>query len=483
MDASETSPLLASESVRVPEASESRPGISGNEDASATAKHDLLYSRFSRRQQRGILALLAWTGVIPFLVSGTFVPCIPQIARELNTTGSVINMAVSISLASVAFGSLIWATYSGQYGRRVVYFASLPCLCVGSVGVACSQTVPQLLWWRFFQAFGSSSALSVGGAVIGDIYRLEERGMAMGIFFSASLFGAAIAPMCGGIAAHYASWRHAHWVLFFMGLLALLLVAKWLPETIDPDVLKERRESRKRFAFLRVNPFASLALLRSPNLMLVTLAGSLAVATDFVLLNPLSYTIAQRYNITNEALIGACFMPVGAGNLIGAPISGMLSDRAVVAWRKRRGGVWVPEDRLRATPWGAGLLVPMSMLLSGLTIKYVPGTPGFVLSLAWLFLNGIGVDIVLTPSSAYYVDILHTQSAEIMAASGAFRALFVASVTAGVLPMINTIGVAATDAISAGIAWLGLGMFLVTIRYGDRMRAWVDVGFSTAQTN
>lgn len=62
-----------------------------------------------------------------------------------------------------------------------------------------------------------------------------------------------------------------------------------------------------------------------------------------------------------------------------------------MTWRKRRGGVWVPEDRLRAALWGAGVCTPLSVLLTGLTIKYVPGTPGLVLNLMWMFLNGIGV--------------------------------------------------------------------------------------------
>lgn len=38
--------------------------------------------------------------------------------------------------------------------------------------------------WRFLQALGSSPGLSVGAGVIGDIYKLEERGTAMGIFFA-----------------------------------------------------------------------------------------------------------------------------------------------------------------------------------------------------------------------------------------------------------------------------------------------------------
>jgi hypothetical protein len=36
------------------------------------------------------------------------------------------------------------------------------------------------------QAFGTSPGVSVGAGVIGDIYRLEERGTAIGIFFAVS---------------------------------------------------------------------------------------------------------------------------------------------------------------------------------------------------------------------------------------------------------------------------------------------------------
>ncbi len=46
-----------------------------------------------------------------------------------------------------------------------------------------SKDVPQLLATRIIQAFGASSGWSVGIAVIGDIYKLEERGTATGIFF------------------------------------------------------------------------------------------------------------------------------------------------------------------------------------------------------------------------------------------------------------------------------------------------------------
>jgi len=59
-------------------------------------------------------------------------------------------------------------------------------MCTGSVGVALSNAVPELMIWRFLQAFGASAGLSVGSGVIADIYKLDERGTAMGVFYGVS---------------------------------------------------------------------------------------------------------------------------------------------------------------------------------------------------------------------------------------------------------------------------------------------------------
>jgi hypothetical protein len=77
--------------------------------------------------------------------------------------------------------------------------------------------------------------------------------------------------------------------------------------------------------------------------------------------------------------------------IVGAPLSGRLSDRLVVYYRKKRGGEWYPEDRLRAARFGALILVPLSILISGLLTEYVPGTLGLMLNLVCLFFNGLGV--------------------------------------------------------------------------------------------
>jgi len=214
--------------------------------------------------------------------------------------------------------------------------------------------------------------------------------------------------------------------------------------------------------------------------MAVTLANTSAMVTEYVLLIPIAYTIGARYHISNEALIGACFLPSGVGNFLASAFAGRLSD-AIVEKRKRN-GAWVPEDRLRAALIG-GLFVPLSVGLSGLITTYIAGPLGLVLNLLCLFMNGVGVDFVLTPIGSYNVDVVQSRSAEVIAAVTAFRAVILAPVTAAVLPSIETFGVAVTNGMATLLALLGYGLIALTIRYGDRMRAWVDVGYTLVENN
>jgi MFS family permease len=81
--------------------------------------------------------------------------------------------------------------------------------------------------------------------------------------------------------------------------------------------------------------------------------------------------------------------------IVGAPLAGRISDRLVKKWRKRRAGEWVPEDRLRGTLFGAVFLVPVSVLFAGIITHYVGGNVGLGLNLVCLFLNGLGVGVLI----------------------------------------------------------------------------------------
>ena len=70
---------------------------------------------------------------------------------------------------------------------------------------------------------------------------------------------------------------------------------------------------------------------------------------------------------------------------------GRVSDYIVIKWRRKRKGVWYPEDRLRAAIVPLAFIIPLSLLAFGLVNKFLDGNLGLVLSLVCLFINGGGV--------------------------------------------------------------------------------------------
>ena len=77
--------------------------------------------------------------------------------------------------------------------------------------------------------------------------------------------------------------------------------------------------------------------------------------------------------------------------IVGSAIVGRVSDHIVIKWRRHRKGIWYPEDRMRAAVIPFAILVPMSVLCSGLVNKFVDGNMGLALSLLFVFFNGGGV--------------------------------------------------------------------------------------------
>jgi len=191
----------------------------------------------------------------------------------------------------------------------------MPILCVGSFGVATSTSLRSLFLWRLVQAFGCAGGVSVGAAVIGDIYRVEQRGTAMGIFFGvthphmitlrrlitscvkATLLGVALAPITGGSAAHYWTWRGMHSLLGVWGFIEMALFYLFFPETSHPHP-GGTHQLTTPFKFVWINPFSGLWLLRSPNIMaVVRLYLSFDRTLPEVLFSDTSKYISNDYGI------------------------------------------------------------------------------------------------------------------------------------------------------------------------------------------
>lgn len=324
---------------------------------------------------------------------------------------------------------------------------------------------------RILQGIGSSAVLSVGAGTVGDIYRPTERANAMAWFYSGVLLGPALSPILAGMFTEYTAitWRATQYFMCGASALAFALLALCFPETSHPVLPHHAAQKArgKKFVLYVFNPLVSLGLLQYGNIVMATIASSFIMLQTYCVMVPLSVIFQERYNIHNVAVAGCVYLSVGVGTLIGSRIGGPLSDRTVLKYMKKR-GYRRPEDRLHATLLGAGLINPASCLVYGWLLWANKG--GMAPPLVMLVINGVGMNLSLTPLNTYLVDSSQKRSAEAIAVNNFWRYLFAAAASAFVLPMIEAIGPGWTMTFASAMAWVAFGCIVATMRFGEGWR-------------
>jgi hypothetical protein len=88
--------------------------------------------------------------------------------------------------------------------------------------------------------------------------------------------------------------------------------------------------------------------------------------------------------------------------LVGAPLSGWVSDKVMAKYRRERGS-WYPEDRLRASLFG--FFLPVTVIAPAVTTRYITGMLGLALNLLCFLINGVAVCPILSLfCGSIYVD-------------------------------------------------------------------------------
>lgn len=440
---------------------------------------DEIYNRFSKGRKRAIVAIVSFAALLAPFASSSFLPSIPQMSRDLKVSQSVINYTVAIFLATIGIAPLAWSPYSTYYGRQKIYLVSLPIFVAGSIGVALSHNLVELIITRIIQGAGASSVLAVGAGSIGDIYKPTERGRAMGLFYAGAVLGPALSPVIAGIVTQYipgkeGSWRANQFILAGMGTVCFLLMLFVLPETSHTRGIDKARKAlgphaKDKFIWVWINPLKPLDLLKQKSVLAISLTSSFVLLANYSLLVPLTFTLGPRFGVTNEALLGTFYLAPGAGNIVGSRLSGLISDATLKRWIAKREH-YVPEDRLRATFIFGGIVVPTSIIGLGFTIQFWTASGGLALSLVLLFISGVGFLGVFAVCNTYLVDAVQTRSAEAIATNNCLRYIASAGASAVVLPLIQKIGIAATNGIAAAFTVLGFSLIVWTVICGEKWR-------------
>jgi DHA1 family bicyclomycin/chloramphenicol resistance-like MFS transporter len=265
-----------------------------------------------------IVALGALSAFGPLCLD-MYLPALPELPGELNSTSSAAQLTLSACIIGLAVGQVITGPLSDRMGRRRPLLVGVAVFVVASALCAVTTSMTLLIVLRLVQGAAGAAGIVIGRAVIADLFA----GKAAAAFFSAvaSINGMApiLAPVIGGQILRLGTWRTVFWVLAGIGVVLLILAALVIRESLPPD--------RRSAGGLAATGTAFATLVRDRGYVGCVLAGSLVTAAMFGYISASPFLLQDRFGLSAQ-WFSACFA-LNAVGIIGATQLGRLLLRRV----------------------------------------------------------------------------------------------------------------------------------------------------------
>ncbi len=189
----------------------------------------------SRARRRLILAICCMSLLIVGLDNTIVNVALPSIGRELNTGVSGLQWTVDAYTLVLASLLMLSGSMADRLGRRRVFETGLVLFTLGSLLCSAAPTLGWLIAFRMLQAVGGSMLNPVAMSIIRNVFTdPRERAQAIGMWGAAVGLSLALGPVVGGALVQSAGWRSVFWINIPVGIAALVLTMRFVPESRAP---------------------------------------------------------------------------------------------------------------------------------------------------------------------------------------------------------------------------------------------------------
>ena len=175
--------------------------------------------------------LLALLAAFPPLSTDMYLPAIPLLQKSWHQPLVMINLTLVGFFVSYCFFLLIYGPISDRFGRRKPLLAGIGIFIIASLLCAVSGNVISLIVLRILQAAGAAAASALALAISKDVYNGFERERILAYIGVIMALAPMLAPVIGGWAMTWFSWRWIFVIQAAIGMIAWVGVFR-MPETL-----------------------------------------------------------------------------------------------------------------------------------------------------------------------------------------------------------------------------------------------------------
>ncbi len=259
-----------------------------------------------------ILGMLAAIG--PFSID-MYLPAFSDIAKDLKTNVAHVTLSLSSFFIGISFGQFLYGPVLDRFGRKKPLYFGLIVYLLASIACAIVKDANMLIALRFIQAIGGCAGMVASRAMVRDIFPVEENAKVFSKLMLVIAISPIVAPTLGGYITHAFGWHFVFVTLALLGLIILLAVHFYLPESRKPDA----SFSLKPMPIIK----GYFAVLKHPQFCVYAFVGAIAAAGLYAFIAGSPFVFMEIYKVS-EKHYGWIFASIAFFLIVSSQINGFL---------------------------------------------------------------------------------------------------------------------------------------------------------------
>ena len=177
-----------------------------------------------------MLAVVMLGGIMGPIDASIVNVILPTISGFFGAPIATAQWVPQIYLLTISSLLLFYGRLGDILGYKRIYLTGLLCFVATSGLCGLAPTIYWLIVFRAIQGIGAGMMMSVPFAILTAVFPPQERGRALGINAISVSAGLALGPTLGGLLTSLWSWRLVFLINIPIGLAALLLAIKIVPD-------------------------------------------------------------------------------------------------------------------------------------------------------------------------------------------------------------------------------------------------------------
>ena len=254
--------------------------------------------------------LLGALAAFPPLVTDMYLPALPVLTAEFQTTASAVQMSLATCILGLAMGQLVFGPLSDKWGRKPLLKSALLLFILATVAILFSPTIEMLNICRFFQGLGGAGGVVLSRSVATDCYSGRELAKSLAIIGAINGIAPVTAPVIGGLFSEAIGWKGIFGILLAIGVLLYVVSIPF----------RESHTSEKHYAGSLTSLFVQAGiLLKNSVYVRYVLIFGMANAVLFGYISSASFIIQNDFGLS-ELMFGILFginsMAIGSGSIL-----------------------------------------------------------------------------------------------------------------------------------------------------------------------